>query len=187
MAGMTSENVREVLYKYGQDVTFKMAQVLKGTLLGQKISFRVVETPGGPELKVRIPEYGVYVDEGRKPWGKYKNTPLKNIPRSQWNKFPPINEISNWANSRRIRFNTVTDFSSGPSKLVYSNKGFIKNKTRDFLIARSIAARGIKPRPFVHFFYDGINGLLKDMEAGAATDFAISLQEGFNSAGIGDA
>ena len=84
-----------------------------------------------------------------------------------------------------IRFNTVTDYSGGPKKLEYSSKGFIKNKTRDFLIAQSIAARGIKPRPFVHFFYDGLDGLFKQMEAGAATDFALSLQEGFNKAGIG--
>jgi hypothetical protein len=178
-----TEKINKALLKYGLKSIERMAQVLQGTKLKNKIKAVVKDTEDGPTLLIEMPAYGDNVDRGIYPYGDKR--PFKDLPKRTWKsdqgQFRP--SISKWANSKRIRFNTVTDYSNYPS-LTYSSKGFIPNKTRDFLIARSIVMRGIKPRPFIHLFYDHLDELNEELGVAFTQTIADNLRIGFEESGL---
>ncbi len=168
---MDSKNIRAALEKYGAETVVKMAKAISDTALSKKLTYRVRQTKKGPELTFSMPVYADYVDQGRYPWGiKGK---IKDIPVNRWNKFPPPDAINAWAKSK------------GLSQFRDSKGRFASNDTRTFLISRSIAARGIKPRPFISIIYRDLQQLYSDVGSAAATDFAVALQKNFDDAGIG--
>ena len=177
------DRVEEVLLKYGQKTIERMAKVLYGTKLQDKLKPMVQDTEDGPVLVIEMPAYAQYVEDGIYPYGDKR--PFKDLPKRTWKggggKFRPA--ISKWANSKRIRFNTVTDYSGYPS-LTYSGKGFIKNETRDFLISRSIVMRGIKPKPFFHLLNTHINELIPELGLAFTQSIADSLIIGFEDEGL---
>jgi len=166
-------NVKEVLEKYGADTVMRMAQALKGTALAKKIFYKVEDKKEGPQLTISFPAYGEYVDQGRYPWGRGSIYD----PRNKWNRFPgkmPWKEIEDWAKAKGI------------GQFRDSKGRFVSSKTRTFLLSRSIAAKGIKPRPFIYLFYKELNDLYSDIGSAAAADVALNLQKVFDDAGIGE-
>lgn len=182
---MDFKTIREVLESYGKRALSRMKAKLKGTKLQDKIYVEIVEKPDSVTLQINMPAYGQHVDAGIYPYGDKR--PFKDLPKRSWaggaGQFRV--GIKKWANSKRIRFNTVTDYSKYP-ELKFSSKGFIKNESRDFLIRRSIVLRGVKPRPFLDELYFDIDGLQRDLGSAAAHDIAVGLQTAFDDAGMGD-
>ena len=70
---------------------------------------------------INIPSYAIFIEQGRRPLSK----------------MPPLNVILAWVKRKRIK---GRDKKSGR---------FIKDNVLVFLIARAIARRGIRPRPFL--------------------------------------
>lgn len=145
--------------RYGEITTLRIAKVLQNTSKLKNLISHEVEVldDGDMVLKMNIPKYGIFVDEGRRAGAK----------------MPPIKPIMEWAKSKGLpRFRS----KSGR---------FLKNETRAFLIARAIGRDGIKPRPFIYLFFDHIDQLLKMLGPAAAADIAEAMQVSFNDAGIG--
>ena len=176
---METKNLNEVLEKYAQKSIIEAAKILKDVKgrdyrIVKKIDYDVYKTPKGPAVKINIPDYGIYIEQGRYPWGKNKGKKISDIPKNQWNKFPPPGPILRWAREK-----SVDGFRDAKGRFVK------KDTTLIFLISRSIAARGIKPKPFLHVFTDNIRDLYLDIGSAAASDLAIELQGAFDKAGIG--
>ena len=161
------EHSKKVLTKYGQESIARMAKILSGTKLKDKISFELVEKEDLISIEFKIPEYGKFVDSGRKPGSKY----------------PPFTAIEKWAKDKKLpQFRVMKSWKSTTSRTVGR---FLSTKTRTFLLARSIAKKGIIARPFLNIPELYISELTKSLSFAVAEDVAVSLQEVFNEAGIG--
>jgi hypothetical protein len=162
--------IEQALEKYGAKTVMRMAEALKGTALAKKIFYKVEDHQKGPSLTISFPKYGEYVDQGRYPWGRGS---IKD-PRNKWNRFPPPDAIAAWAKAKGI------------GQFRDSKGRYVSSSTRTFLISRSIAAKGIKPRPFIYLFYKELNDLYHEIGKAAAADLALGLQKAFDDAGMGD-
>mgnify|MGYP000856976665 FL=1 len=164
---METPNIQKVLEKYGQMTVKRMAKKLSWTKnLKNNIHSEVEETKNGYELNVKIPSYGIFVDEGRRAGAK----------------FPPSKPIENWIRDKKVQQFRVQKSWKSASQATWGQ--WISNKSRLFLIRRAIAKRGIKPRPFIYIFYQYMNDLLKEMGPAAAMDVAIGLRTVFEDAGM---
>jgi len=177
------KNVKDVLEFYGQRIVALMAKALASTQhLKNEIDYEVKEEDNGDlNLRINIPEYGKFVDEGRRPWGR--NVPSDRMWNTRGNKFPPVKPIEDWIKSKGLpQFRIQKEWKSA------GNRGgrWISHSSRLFLIRRSIAVRGIKPRPFIHYAYDNLEALFTEIGSAAAVDVAVNLQNTFNEAGIGE-
>jgi len=155
MADISTVNIEQALKEYGDYVVQLMAKVLKDT---RSLKDNIEPVVEDLTLTLNLPQYGIYVDSGRRPGAK----------------MPPQKPIADWAKSKGLP----------PFR---DKKGrFISYKTRAFLIARSISKKGIKPRPFLDIFYKEMDKLLKLLGPAAAEDIAYNLQIAFDDAGIGE-
>ncbi len=176
------KTVREILDLYGKRILQLMQRALASTdNLKKEIDYKIVESDGQLRLEFDIPEYGKYVDQGRRPWGK--NVPSDQVWNAPHNKYPPAAPIEAWIKSKGLpQFRIQKQWKSA------GNKGgrWISHASRLFLIRRSIAVRGIKPRPFLHYIDDNMESLYSEIGAAAAIDIAVNMQAEFNAAGIGE-
>lgn len=89
--------------------------------------------------------YGKFVDSGRRPYGR---GPVKHKGRIFGinNRFPPINAIKEWLSKTPHGRSFLSGFKTGVHK-----KNNIKTiNSAAYLVARSIAMRGIKPVKFLN-------------------------------------
>ena len=108
---------------------------------------------GKPELVIEMPDYYFFIENGRRP-GRY----------------PPLRVIQQWARVKK-----------GIQKYRDKKGRFIKNETRAFLMARSIAQYGYAPRPFIDGAIESILPKITDDLGGAA---ALFLQNTLNESRI---
>lgn len=123
MAETSLTEMIKVLKTYGQEVVLEMQKILVDTVnLKKSLKVIIEEKENELILGIKMPEYGLYVDRGRKPGSKP----------------PPISVIKDWVKTKGI----------GQFR---DDKGrFITNNSQAFLIARKIGRDGIKARPFFH-------------------------------------
>lgn len=122
---MLTPEIKALMNHTGELITDKMIDTLisNGSLatgqLARGISYQVVDTDDGGFVKVSVPGYGKYVDEGRRPGAK----------------MPPIEKagqgILPWVRVKKIRTPRLTT-----EQLAWA-------------IAKSIAKKGIRPKPFI--------------------------------------
>jgi hypothetical protein len=154
MAEFKAVNIIEVFKKYGDSVISQMGKVLEGTKLKDRITYAFPEEKYLFQFK--IPQYGLFVDAGRKAGSKQ----------------PPIKPIKDWAKEKGL-----PQFRDARGR-------FIANDSRAFLIARSIARDGIKPRPFLYLIEENMPALVKDLELAFAKDLSASIRVLFTEAGL---
>jgi len=118
---MLTPEIKALMNRTGELITDKMIDTLisNGSLatgqLARGISYEVVDTPEGGVTRISIPEYGKYVDEGRRAGAK----------------MPPVQPIIDWVKVKRISTPQYTTEQMG------------------WAIAKSIAKKGIRPKPFI--------------------------------------
>jgi len=89
---MLTPEIKALMNRTGELITDKMIDTLisNGSLatgqLARGISYEVVDTPEGGVTRISIPEYGKYVDEGRRAGAK----------------MPPVQPIIDWVKVKRI-------------------------------------------------------------------------------------
>jgi len=143
------EHLKYALLEYGSDVSEKMADFLDDTQrLKKRIEPIITENDDGVSLGILMPRYAEFVDKGRRPGAK----------------MPPLQPIKNWAKEKGL-----PQFRDKKGR-------YISNNSRAFLIARSIARDGIKPRPFFHFLYDELDHLNKILSTAFSKDIAAYLE-----------
>jgi len=98
---------------------------------------------GKPELVVEMPDYYYFIENGRRP-GKY----------------PPLAKIRQWAQVKK-----------GVQRYRDKKGRFIKNETRVFLMARSIAKYGYHGTPFIDGAIQSVLPKITDDLGGAAAAF----------------
>ena len=167
---MDNINTYDALLRYGEITVERMAKALKDTKnLKRDIDSEVIVSgDGNMQLKFNIPDYGIFVDQGRYPWG-LKGTTAENMKGNWKHRFPPPNVIAAWAKSKGL-----PQFRDKKGR-------YMSHNSRAFLISRAIAVKGIKPRPFISLIYSHIQDLDKMLGSGVAADIAVSLAETFNS------
>jgi hypothetical protein len=103
---------------------------------------------GKPELIVSLPSYYFFVENGRPP-----------------GRFPPLAQIEAWSNKKLPRFRDV--------------KGrFISNKSRAYLVGRSIAQYGFGGTPFLETAYEKVQDKIFNLLGDAAlTYFQTAIDE----------
>ena len=89
---MDNLNTYDALLRYGEITVARMAKVLKDTQhLKNQINPEVKVSPeGNMQLVINIPDWGIFVDQGRRPWG----IDGRGTSRASWNKFPPPRPIA---------------------------------------------------------------------------------------------
>lgn len=123
--------INNILKKIGIRITREMREKL---IAGDKIaseelirSIRYEVTNG--KLHIYMKSYGLNVNNGRRPFGTGK---VNTHSSEQNNRFPPVNMIKKWIAVKGLPV-----------------KGNISRDAQAFLIARSIAGKGIKPFKFI--------------------------------------
>jgi hypothetical protein len=178
---MERDHIKEVLLKYGQEVVIKMAKVLTDTKLKDKLKPVIIEDKDSVALGIEMPAYAQWVNDGRSPFGI--DVASKDMYKAPHNTYPPKKEIDEWIKDKKIpQFRIQKEWSSA------GNKGgrWLSNETRSFLIRRSIAVRGIKPRPFMNLLFDNIKDLNKELGSAVAADYANTLQILMNEKDVGE-
>lgn len=110
----------------------KQKKNVKGKLY-ESLDYELYVMPNSFSLGFLMEEYGVFQDKGVSGTKKKYNTKFKFT-----NKQPPIKDILEWVNARRLR---LRDKETGRFK-----KG--GQRSLAFVIARSIKEKGIKPSLF---------------------------------------
>jgi hypothetical protein len=156
---MDINNTYQALNGWAKDQVKLMKVELQTTEnLKNNISYKIEKKIDGSLLvSFEMPEYAIFVDQGRKKGSKQ----------------PPLEPIMKWAKAK-----SLPTFKDGNGKS-------ISETSRAFLIARSIAKKGIKARPFMNIPSDNSNKLTELIGASFARDLAFELQVVFNNAGIG--
>ena len=118
---MLTPEIKALMDRTGELITDKMIDTLisNGSLatgqLARGIAYQTVEKEGEITTQITIPQYGIYVDKGRKPGAK----------------MPPVQPIIEWVRVKRIKTPQITTEQMG------------------WAIAKSIAKKGIRPKPFI--------------------------------------
>ena len=123
-----------------------------GTLYNS-VKYKLVQTPSGPYVEFLYVDYGEYVEQGRRPNGKFP-----------WPKGDP-SPITKWIKQKGIR---------GRDK----QGRFITDKSLTYLISRSIAKKGIKPFPF---YADAIKSAIKRLGPELGNTIAVAIQKDLNA------
>lgn len=117
---MLTPEIKALMDRTGELITDKMIDTLisNGSLatgqLARGIAYQTVEKEGEITTQITIPQYGIYVDKGRRP-----------------GKMPPVQPIIDWVRVKRIQTRQITTEQMG------------------WAIAKSIAKKGIRPKPFI--------------------------------------
>jgi len=116
---------------------------------GSKTSKRSIE------LRIRMAQYGAYIDKG------VSGVKVKyNTPYSYTNKMPPPSKLDGWIVRKGIAPRTKTG-------------QFMSRKSVQFAIAKSIFNKGIKPS---HFFTDAVSKNLKVLPEWLRVSFAFDVE-----------
>ena len=127
--------------------------------LYNSLDFKYKAVNGGTGIQFLMDEYGIYQDKGVSGKKKKYNTPF-----SYKDKMPPSSAFDKWA----VRKGIAPRDKSGK---------FIPRKSINFLIAKSIFNKGIKPslfftKPFEKAYKD----LPKDLVKGFINDIEITIE-----------
>jgi hypothetical protein len=127
--------------------------------LYNSLDFKYKTVNGGIGIQFLMDEYGIYQDKGVSGKKKKYNTPF-----SYKDKMPPSSALDKWS----VRKGIAPRDKSGK---------FIPRKSINFLIARSIYNKGIKPslfftKPFEKAYKD----LPKDLVKGFINDIEITIE-----------
>jgi hypothetical protein len=128
--------IENILLQHGQRVVKQMIEVLQDT---QRLKHLLIPTityeKNSPTLTILMPSYAPFVENGRAPNSKQ----------------PPISAISKWIKQKGIE--------------VYKTKlgKPMSLQSQSFIIARSIARNGIKPRPFMHFINENTGIMMQQL------------------------
>ena len=127
--------------------------------LYNSLDFKYKAVNGGTGIQFLMDEYGIYQDKGVSGKKKKYNTPF-----SYKDKMPPSSALDKWS----VRKGIAPRDKSGK---------FIPRKSINFLIAKSIFNKGIKPslfftKPFEKAYKD----LPKDLVKGFINDIEITIE-----------
>tara|TARA_R110000772_G_scaffold221756_1_gene332178 strand:+ start:423 stop:962 length:540 start_codon:yes stop_codon:yes gene_type:complete len=171
---MENENIKELLNKYAKIVVAEAKQNLidkdKEGALSKSISYQLETEANAFLLDFLMEDYGAFVDEGvqgSNPSGIYKNNPDKTgVQRAPLSKFkyttkmPPAKVFDKWSIKKGIAPRNA--------------KGqFLKRKSINFAIARSIFFQGIYP---TYFFSKPFNSNLEMLDKSILEAFALDVE-----------
>ena len=171
---MENENIKELLNKYAKIVVAEAKQNLidkdKEGALSKSISYQLETEANAFLLDFLMEDYGAFVDEGvqgSNPSGIYKNNPNKTgVQRAPLSKFkyttkmPPAKVFDKWSIKKGIAPRNA--------------KGqFLKRKSINFAIARSIFFQGIYP---TYFFSKPFNSNLEMLDKSILEAFALDIE-----------
>ena len=171
---MENENIKELLNKYAKIVVAEAKQNLidkdKEGALSKSISYQLETEANAFLLDFLMEDYGAFVDEGvqgSNPSGIYKNNPDKTgVQRAPLSKFkyttkmPPAKVFDKWSIKKGIAPRNA--------------KGqFLKRKSINFAIARSIFFQGIYP---TYFFSKPFNSNLEMLDKSILEAFALDIE-----------
>ena len=171
---METENIKELLDKYAKIVVAEAKQNLidkdKEGALSKSISYQLETEANAFLLDFLMEDYGAFVDEGvqgSNPSGIYKNNPNKTgVQRAPLSKFkyttkmPPAKVFDKWSIKKGIAPRNA--------------KGqFLKRKSINFAIARSIFFQGIYP---TYFFSKPFNSNLEMLDKSILEAFALDIE-----------
>lgn len=171
---MENENIKELLDKYAKIVVAEAKQNLidkdKEGALSKSISYQLETEANAFLLDFLMEDYGAFVDEGvqgSNPSGIYKNNPNKTgVQRAPLSKFkyttkmPPAKVFDKWSIKKGIAPRNA--------------KGqFLKRKSINFAIARSIFFQGIYP---TYFFSKPFNSNLEMLDKSILEAFALDVE-----------
>ena len=171
---METENIKELLDKYAKIVVAEAKQNLidkdKEGALSKSISYQLETEANAFLLDFLMEDYGAFVDEGvqgSNPSGIYKNNPDKTgVQRAPLSKFkyttkmPPAKVFDKWSIKKGIAPRNA--------------KGqFLKRKSINFAIARSIFFQGIYP---TYFFSKPFNSNLEMLDKSILEAFALDVE-----------
>tara|TARA_R110000765_G_scaffold5266_1_gene16488 strand:- start:5201 stop:5740 length:540 start_codon:yes stop_codon:yes gene_type:complete len=171
---MENENIKELLDKYAKIVVEEAKQNLidkdKEGALSKSISYQLETEANAFLLDFLMEDYGAFVDEGvqgSNPSGIYKNNPDKTgVQRAPLSKFkyttkmPPAKVFDKWSIKKGIAPRNA--------------KGqFLKRKSINFAIARSIFFQGIYP---TYFFSKPFNSNLEMLDKSILEAFALDIE-----------
>ena len=171
---METENIKELLDKYAKIVVEEAKQNLidkdKEGALSKSISYQLETEANAFLLDFLMEDYGAFVDEGvqgSNPSGIYKNNPDKTgVQRAPLSKFkyttkmPPAKVFDKWSIKKGIAPRNA--------------KGqFLKRKSINFAIARSIFFQGIYP---TYFFSKPFNSNLEMLDKSILEAFALDIE-----------
>lgn len=153
----------KMLNKFGLDTISKMKIALNNggksdSRFIKKLSFYMEEDEDGIiELFLEFPQYGVFIDKGRKPYkgsGSMTASEVARVPMSDVKvKLPPQTPIRNWMRRKGIR----------PDK--------------EFIIRKGISVRGIKPVPFLDIWFKRVLGLNDILLTAMVQDYKTVISE----------
>jgi hypothetical protein len=127
--------------------------------LYNSLGYNIKETSNGVNIEFLMDEYGAYQDKGVSGKKKKYNTPF-----SYKDKMPPSSALDKWS----VRKGIAPRDKSGK---------FIPRKTINYLIARSIFNKGIKPSLFfTKPFEKGFKNLPPELIKGFINDIEITIE-----------
>lgn len=163
---MSTKHIEEQMKDVGELAATYMQTYLKdndvnsSNNLSNNIDVKVSESNDIIDVSIEMPEYGKFVDEGRKGKGPYDRKTYK-----RGGGFPPIKAIKEWIKEKPI-----------------SLKGGVKLETAAFLIGRKIYEEGIKPKPFIQ---TSIERAIEDSEDAVydalENDIGFTIEESFTT------
>lgn len=155
-------NLTNVLNEYGTAIVenYKRALTDKNVNasfdLYNSVKYIVEKDNGRFEVNIELMEYWKYIEFGRKA-----------------GKFPPINKIAEW-----IKIKPILPRPMANGKLPTAEQ-------LTFLISRSIAENGIKPRPLLQDRVDNVNLVFwRDIEDAIVKDLGIQVEMIFKEIGL---
>ena len=114
------------------NLTRKDKNVSRG--LYESLDYEVKFNPRSIEFRFTGNEYGAFQDQGVKGWKSSRKAP--NSPFQFKSKMIPVEPITQWVRARRFQFQK-------------KNGQFMSYESTAFLIARSVAAKGIEASEFL--------------------------------------
>lgn len=155
-------NLTRVLNEYGTAIVenYKRALTDKNVNasfdLYNSVKYIVEKDNGRFEVNIELMEYWRYLEVGRKA-----------------GKFPPINKIAEW-----IKIKPILPRPMANGKLPTAEQ-------LTFLISRSIAENGIKPKPLLQDRVDNVNLVFwRDIEDAVAEDLGLQVNVLFKEIGL---
>lgn len=156
------EFFRDIIIEESKQNLIRQKKNASGRLMKSIKPGKVKVTPDGIEVNVEMENYAEFIDKGVSGTKRKYNTPFKYT-----NKMPPPSKLDKWGIRRGI----------APR----DEKGrLLPRKSINFLIARSIKEKGIKPSLFFTKPFNRIMGLLPtELTKAFAIDIQKMLEETF--------
>lgn len=166
MENVKWENARKVLEQYAERLIAQYRQNLTDDgsnasyELARTLSYRVAVGTSHFTVIISLQDYWKYLENGRRPYGAQVSD-IAHAPRAT--KFPPLDAIAKWIQVKPV----VPQVRNGKAPSV---------RSLAYLIARSIAVRGIKPRKGFQRAYEAtIEGLRTALATAVATDITQAI------------